>query len=107
MSLFETIDRIAVMHRLIEKEETGTPDKFAERLHIKKRQLYNILDEIRDYGAEIVYDRARETYFYVNNFEIVIVMKVNPLSEQEEKETFGGSIEKNIEKIFSSAILLH
>jgi hypothetical protein len=102
MTLFATIDRIFIIHGLIKKEATGNPDEFAERLHIKRRQLQNILDEIRDYGAKIMYDRVRETYYYANNFEIVIVMRVNPLSEQEEKETFGG----NIEKIFSECNII-
>jgi hypothetical protein len=62
-----------------------------------------LFDEIRDYGAEIMYDRARNTYYYANNFEIVIKITVNPLSEQDEKDIFGG----NIEKFFPDAILLH
>ncbi|MDR1593720.1 MAG: helix-turn-helix domain-containing protein [Prevotellaceae bacterium] len=103
MTLFATIDRILIIHGLIKKKTTGTPDEFAERLHLKRRQLQNILDEIRDYGAEIMYDRIRSTYYYANNFEIVIQIKVNPLSEQEENDIFGG----NIEKKFSDAILLH
>lgn len=103
MGIFETIDRILIIHGLIQKENTGTPDEFAERLHLKRRQLQNILDEIRDYGAEIAYDRYRNTYYYTNNFEIVIKIKANPLSEQEENETFGG----NVEKTFPDAILLH
>ncbi|MDR0606432.1 MAG: helix-turn-helix domain-containing protein [Bacteroidales bacterium] len=103
MSIFTTIDRILVIHGLIKKEATGTPDEFAERLHLKRRQLQNILDEIRDFGAEIMYDRIRNTYYYANNFEIVVKIRVNPLSEHEEKEIFGGNIEKN----FPDAILLH
>jgi hypothetical protein len=100
--IFEIIDRISVIHGLIKKEATGSPDEFAKRLHLKKRQLQNILDEIRDYGAEIIYDRSRNTYYYANNFEITIKIKAIPLSEQEERETFGG----NIKNIFPDAILL-
>jgi hypothetical protein len=103
MGIFESMDRILVLHGLIEKEATGTPDEFAERLHLKRRQLQNILDEIRDHGAEIKYDRIKNTYYYANNFEVVIKMQVNPMSEQEENETFGGNVERN----FPDVILLH
>ena len=45
MQLFETINRIQCMHKMILKEMTGTPQEFAEHFQISRRQLYNILDE--------------------------------------------------------------
>ena len=75
MQLFETINRIQCIHEMILKEMTGTPQEFAEHLHISRRQLYNILDEFKYLGAQIHYNRTRETFYYTNNFEIELKIK--------------------------------
>jgi predicted DNA-binding transcriptional regulator YafY len=95
MQLFETIDRIYRIHQLIQKEATGTPEEFAKRFNIKKRQLYNILEEFKDYGACIRYNRTKQTFYYVNDFEVIMKIKVLPLSNQEQKTILAGNIENN------------
>ena len=103
MQLFETIDRARRMHGLIQREATGAPQQFAERLHLCRRQFFNVLDELRDLGAEIRYDRIRCTYFYANDFDLQIVIKCCPLDEKEQRRILGGFFLKKI----PSAILLH
>jgi predicted DNA-binding transcriptional regulator YafY len=83
MQLFETIDRIYRIHQLIQREATGTPGEFAKRLDIRRRQLYNILVEFKDYGAHIRYNRTKQTFYYANDFEVIIKINVLPLSAQE------------------------
>ena len=78
MQLFEAIDRLTRIHNLIRREATGTPDEFASKLRLKKRQLYNILEEFRDYGAIIKYSRSKSTYYYENDFEITVKISVDP-----------------------------
>ena len=60
------------MHELIKRECTGSPDDFAERLDISRRQLYRILAHLRDRGALIKFDRTRRTFYYTSNFEITV-----------------------------------
>ncbi len=103
MQLFETMDRVKRIHDLIQREATGEPQRFAERLHLCRRQFFNVLDELRDLGAEIRYDRIRCTYYYANRFDLRIIIRVEPLDEKEEKYISGGFFAKKIE----SAILLH
>jgi hypothetical protein len=68
MSLFQSIQKIERIHQLIRMEATGNPDDFAKKLHLKKRQLFNLLSEFRDEGADIRYSSLRETYYYNNDF---------------------------------------
>jgi DNA-binding response OmpR family regulator len=95
MQLFETIDRIYRIHQLIQREATGTPEEFAERFNIRRRQLYNILEEFKDYGAHICYNRIKQTFYYANDFEIIVKINVLPLSNQEQKTILAGNIENN------------
>jgi len=96
MQLLDTIERAYRIHKLIERKGTGSPDEFAEKLHLKKRQLYNILDEFRGYGANIKYNRMRETFYYENDFEILVEINVNSLSSQEQRALYAGSYENNL-----------
>ncbi len=81
MLLFETIDRLNRIHHSIQCEATGSPDEFAEKLNLKKRQLYNILDEFKDYGAVVRFSRVRNTFYYDNNFEVFVKISTGLLSE--------------------------
>ena len=38
-----------------------------QKLHVSKRQLYNLVDEFRAMGASIKYSRESKTYYYTND----------------------------------------
>lgn len=76
MLLFEQITRIQVLHSLIIQEKIGTPNELAASFHLSKRQLYSILDELKDLGADIKYCRIRKTFYYNNNFQINIYYEI-------------------------------
>ncbi|PWG78044.1 HTH domain-containing protein [Pararcticibacter amylolyticus] len=62
--LTEMQDRLEVIDYLIKSKSTGTPKRFAERLDISERRLYELLNEMRELGAPISYNRYRSTYYY-------------------------------------------
>lgn len=95
MQLFETIDRVHRIHKLIRREATGTPDEFADRLSLKRRQLYNILEEFKDYGAVIKYSRVKGTFYYDNDFDVSVKVSVTPLSSTEKRVIMAGCYENN------------
>ena len=100
MMLFECINRTKLLHKLITQECTGTPDQLAQRFHLSKRQLYNLLEEFKEMGADIGYSRMKETFYYKNDFYLELSFKVSILSSNEEKTIRAGISCYN-------AILLH
>jgi plasmid maintenance system antidote protein VapI len=62
------------MHKRIGAARTGTPTEFAAVLHINKRRLYDIIDELKDIGAPIVYSRLAQTYSYSKDFDMENVL---------------------------------
>lgn len=76
MQWFESIDRMQSLHSMIKNECSGTPNEFAHRMGFSKRQLYNVLDEIKDMGADIGYNKIKGTYYYKNGFDIELIFKV-------------------------------
>lgn len=103
MQLFESINRAQRIHQFIRTESTGSPCEFAKRLGISRRQLYYCLEEFKDFGAQIVYNRTKNTFYYANDFEFLLTIKTSPLNYQEKSHTFGGEIENK----WNSASSLH
>lgn len=101
MTLFQQIDRMKYIHHLINKERTGNPDSFACKLQLSKRQLFNILDEMRILGLDIRYSKMRETYFYSGDKYLDISYSLRELSEDEVNNIYAGII------FFQSAIIFH
>lgn len=64
MKLTGQIERINMLHRLIELENTGTPQELAKKLNISLRQLYRIVEWLRTVGAPVCYNRKSKTYYY-------------------------------------------
>jgi hypothetical protein len=89
------IERLYRVHRLIQQEATGTPDEFAELFHIKRRQLFYLLCELREYGAEIEYNTADCTYYYTHDFDFFRKIGIESLSGKENK-TFLQEILKKM-----------
>lgn len=65
------------MDDLIRRRATGSPEKFAERLGIKKTMLMEELQELRSLGAEVKYCKTRESYEYANKFLLKIGVEAN------------------------------
>jgi predicted DNA-binding transcriptional regulator YafY len=70
MNYFDAIHRLYKIHNRILQEETGKPEEFAEQLHISRSHLYNLIGELKDYGAKIKYCRKRKTFLYLDDFDI-------------------------------------
>ena len=101
MTLFQQIDRMKYIHHLIYNRATGNPARFAGRLQLSKRQLFNILEEMRIMGLDIRYDKKSETYFYNGNIYLDISYSFKKLSNSEVKNINEGG------RFFQSAILFH
>jgi predicted DNA-binding transcriptional regulator YafY len=72
MNPFGSIARLYRMHRAIQQGNTGCPIEFAKQFSVSRSHLYNILNELEDYGAVIRYSRKKQTFYYVETFEIPI-----------------------------------
>lgn len=70
MLVFKQMDLLMRMHKEIGVACTGTPAEFAAVLHINKRRLYDIIDELKSYGVPIVYSRIDHTYSYSEAFDM-------------------------------------
>lgn len=95
MKIFEYIDRLNRIHRLITLKATGTPTALAKKLSISVSHLYNILDELKSRGAPIGYSRILETFYYLSPFDLILNYEFKALDESDDK-LCGGSFMSTI-----------
>ena len=90
MKVFEYLDRISKMHKLVLRQRTGTPDEFARQLGVSRTSLYELIDELRSRGVPIAYSKSQKTFFYRQPYDINITCSLRPLSMVEDREFNGG-----------------
>lgn len=90
MKVFEYLERISMMHKLVVSRRTGTPVEFARQLGVSRTSLYELIDELRSRGAPISYSKSAKTFFYRQPFDIAVSCLLRPLTYAEEKENTGG-----------------
>jgi len=91
MKLFEYIDRINLLHKLIKEKKTGTLDELSKRMNLSRSHMCRVLEDLKLKGAPIVYDRQLSSYTYTQKYQIKIDVEFKVLSEEETRNTNGGS----------------
>jgi hypothetical protein len=82
MTFLERLHKLDRLHHLIRRRGTGTPGELAERLDVCKRTAHNLIDELRDLGAPVVYCPVRGSYYYEYEIELQLLPKpasIDPL----------------------------
>ena len=79
---FEILDTI---HHMIKRKRRGTPYELANRLNISRSCLYDYINKLEDYGAEISYSRSSQSFYYKNDFEFKLIIQTGTMNK-----IFGG-----------------
>lgn len=79
------------IHNLIAIENTGSPRELSNLLQISERSVHLLLEQLKDYNANICYSRSRKTYYYSDDFDLQVSISVNVLTNNEVTQIFGGS----------------
>lgn len=76
MKLFQYIDRINLLDKLIRQRRTGTQSELAVRLGLSVSRLARIIEYLKDIGAPIAFDRSLNTYCYEKDYSIQIKVEI-------------------------------
>ena len=72
MSLLKFVDRLKRINDLIKRERTGPAEVFASKVGISRSRLMENLREMKELGASIEYCHIRKSYYYLNEFNLII-----------------------------------
>lgn len=88
----EQIERLRQMDQLIRMRNTGNADEFARKLKISKKHVYNLIEELKDAGASIRYDRNQRSFVYDSPHFVEIAFKVVEIAPYELMAIGGGAV---------------
>lgn len=95
MKTIKHVERLQQLHNLIQMECTGSPGQIANRLRISERTVYYLIEQLKDYEAQIGYDRSRRTYFYKDDFILEVNFSICIGTHDQVTEILEGSYFKN------------
>lgn len=89
MAILKHVKRIAYIDFVIKRKATGDLETFARKNGLSKRAMTSVLQEMKELGFPIKYDRERRTYYYTEEGQMVQCLFIKNgqlLSRDEVKE---------------------
>ncbi len=83
MKNLKQLERLRKAHILIKQGNTGAPAEFSKRLHVSERELYRILEYLKELGAQISFSRTSNAYYYTDDFDLFVNVSVKALVNKE------------------------
>ncbi len=79
MKTLKQLERLHKTHKLIKSEKTGSPFELSRKLHVSEREVYRIIEYLKDIDAEVSFSRNSNTYYYKNDFELYVDVSVKTI----------------------------
>lgn len=95
MNEIKYLERLKRINEIIKSKSSGTPKEFAQKLKISESYLYRCINEMKEMGVPVNYDRNLRHYYYTKEFDLKISYSIQLISGEEYKQICGGfSIKK-------------
>jgi predicted DNA-binding transcriptional regulator YafY len=92
MKTLKQLERLRKAHKLIQNGNTGTPKEFANKLYISEREIYRILEYLKEVDAIICFSRNANSYYYTADFDLLVNVSVKVMVKEEVRTIYAGSI---------------
>lgn len=102
MNFIKQIERFQILSKLIQEQNTGSPEELAKRLNVSRRQLYNYLESLKDIGIEICYSRKYDTFYFGDRKKLKINFSLEILETEEKLKIDGGKCKKFLPCFFGA-----
>ena len=90
MNNLRQIQQLRKLHGMIVLETTGSPKQLARNMRISERHLYHLLEQLRDMEAPIRFNRRANTYFYTNEFDLLVNISVQVIQGERVMTIYAG-----------------
>jgi len=64
MKILKNLHLLERLDGLIRRKATGTPQQLASRLALSKRQVFRLINDLKDMGLPVNYSHQRQSYVY-------------------------------------------
>lgn len=100
MKILSQLERHQQLDYLIKNQITGKPEDIAKKLSVSRSHLYRLIDILKDYGAEINYNRKEHYFYYKNPFVFKVLIPKTLLSITEMGKINGGFSKNTVPSFF-------
>lgn len=92
MAILKHVRRLIYIDSMIKRKATGNLENFAAKNGVCKRAMTDILNEMKELGFPIKYNRMRNTYYYHEEGEMVknLFIRDGQILSKDEAATIGG-----------------
>jgi predicted DNA-binding transcriptional regulator YafY len=80
MQFYKNMRQLEQLDNMIRKGATGAPKQLAERMHISERQLYRIIDDLKNIGFPIEYSAEQSRYYYTEEVKLTIDITIGDVN---------------------------
>lgn len=90
MSIIRYIKKLELLDSLIRKKATGNQEEFCRKAKMSRSLLNNYINEMRELGFPIDFDRKRGTYYYTEEGKLVSRLFERKMDQDEFRNIEGG-----------------
>ncbi len=90
MNNLKQLERLKTIHRLIKVENTGTPTELAKKLRVSVRQVFLLIEQLKEMDAPILFNRRTKTYYYSLDYELSINISIQVLLQDQLLNIYVG-----------------
>lgn len=69
ITAIDYIQRIKRLYTIIKLGHTGNKSLIAKNMHVTTRSITNYMNQLRAMGAVIKFNKMKNSYYFVNDFE--------------------------------------
>lgn len=104
MNIIDIKEELERVDRLIRLKATGSPKELAERLQISERHVYRIINQLKEIGCPVYFDKDRCSYCYSNEGKLIFKFSNNELENNSMNKIKGGCVENHFNILFTDGI---
>lgn len=104
MNIIDIKEELERVDRLIRLKATGSPKDLAEKLQISERHVYRIINQLKEIGCPVYFDKDRCSYCYSNEGKLIFKFSTNELDSNTMNKIKGGRFESNFDILLTDNI---
>lgn len=90
MTNLKQLEHLKKIHKLIKIENTGTPNELAAKLRVSIRQVFLLIEQLREMDAPILFNRRTKTYYYSMDYDLTIHISIQVMLQDQLLDIYVG-----------------
>jgi biotin operon repressor len=101
MNIIDIKEELKRVDRLIRLKATGNPKELAEKLQISERHVYRIINQLKEIGCPVYFDKDRGSYCYSERGKLIFKFSSNELDNNTKNKIKGGIMQNSSNILFT------